>query len=81
MTQSTVRNLKRAAAIGASVATILVAVLGAVWAASADRAADRQQLQQQAERIEDHEARLRAVEQIAGDVKWMRGWMERRNGK
>jgi len=78
-------NAKRLAAIAASIATVLGLVLGAVWAASADRAGSHQQLHQQAQRIEDHERRLRSVErdlaQMAADVRWIRATMEKRDGK
>jgi septal ring factor EnvC (AmiA/AmiB activator) len=77
-------TIKRLAAIAASVVTVSAALLGAVWAASAEREGSRQQIEQQAGRIEDHEARLRSVEkdlgQIATDVRWIRASLEQGSG-
>ena len=60
--------------------TWALTIIGAVWAASADRASLAGQVQFSAEQIADHEARLRTLErqtsQIAGDVRWIRRTLE-----
>lgn len=56
-------------------------VVGAVWAASADRAVMWGQIRSQAAQTADHELRLRSVEkqaeQIAADVRWIRQTLEK----
>jgi hypothetical protein len=51
-------------------------IVGAVWAASADRTSLVRQVDATAARVDDHEARLRAIEkqtsEIAADVRWIR---------
>ena len=68
------------AAVAGSVATAAAVLLGAVWAASADRQGVGGQLEHQARQLEDHETRLRTIErhteQTAADVRWIRHRME-----
>ncbi len=56
-------------------------VIGAVWAASADRAGLGRSIEEHGQQIGDHEARLRGVEkdlhQVAADVRWIRQRMEK----
>ena len=55
-------------------------VIGAVWAASAERADVLHDLREQRNTVADHEARLRALEkqtsEIAADVRWIRQTLE-----
>lgn len=55
-------------------------VIGAVWAASAERADVRHELRAQQSALSDHEARLRVLEkqtsEIAADVRWIRQTLE-----
>jgi len=56
-------------------------VIGAVWAASAERADVLHELREQRNVATDHEARLRALEkqasEIAADVRWIRQTLEK----
>ncbi len=56
-------------------------VIGAVWAASAERADVRHELRAQQSTLADHEARLRVLEkqtgEIAADVRWIRQTLEK----
>jgi hypothetical protein len=56
-------------------------VIGAVWAASAERADVRHELREQKSALADHEARLRVLEkqtgEIAADVRWIRQTLEK----
>lgn len=55
-------------------------IVGAVWAASADRTSIVRQVDATVVRVDDHEARLRAIEkqttEIATDVRWIRNHIE-----
>ena len=55
-------------------------VIGAVWAVSAERADVQHELREQRSTMNDHEARLRALErqasEIAADVRWIRQTLE-----
>jgi hypothetical protein len=55
-------------------------VIGAVWAASAERADALHDLREQRNTVADHEARLRTLEkqtsEIAADVRWIRQTLE-----
>jgi len=57
-------------------------IIGAVWAASADRAAIGSRLESNTARLADHENRLRLLErqsaEIAADVKWIRKTLEQK---
>jgi len=56
-------------------------VIGAVWAASAERADVLHELREQRNVATDHEARLRALEkqasEVAADVRWIRQTLEK----
>ena len=56
-------------------------VIGAVWAASAERADVLHELREQRNTVADHEARLRALEkqanEVAADVRWIRQTLEK----
>jgi len=68
------------AAVGVLV-TWSLTLIGAVWAASADRASIADRLEANSHRITDHEQRLRVLEQqltqVSADVKWIRQTLER----
>jgi len=78
-------STKRLVTVVGPVVAGVFAVLGVVWAASADRAGVERTLRANEKRIEDHEERIRAVErdmpQVATDVKWIRKAIEKQNGK
>ena len=73
---------KGLAGVAGSAATAAAVLFGAVWAASADRSGLGETIREHEEQINDHEARLRAVEkdihQTAADVRWIRQAMEKR---
>ena len=56
-------------------------VIGAVWAASAERTDVLHELREQRNAVTDHEARLRALEkqasEVAADVRWIRQTLEK----
>ena len=56
-------------------------LIGAVWAASADRADVLHDLREQSAIVADHEARLRMLEkqagEVASDVRWIRQVLEK----
>jgi len=58
-------------------------IVGVAWALSADRTSVVRQIDATTLRVDDHEARLRAIEkqtaEIAADVRWIRSTLETRS--
>jgi len=67
--------------VAAIVVVWATSLMGAVWWTAADRTAALDQIEAAAVCIDDHEARLRALEnqtaQIAADIRWIRQHMEK----
>ena len=72
-------NGKKLTAV-AILVTWALTIIGAVWAASADRTSIATNVTANAQQLADHEARVRVLEkqtaQIASDVRWIRQAME-----
>ena len=81
MTVRSKHHLLRWVPVIAVLVTWSLTVIGAVWAASAERADVLHELREQRNVAADHEARLRALErqasEVAADVRWIRQTLEK----
>jgi len=65
-------------AIAAILLGWLSSIVGAAWWAGSDRTRVHMQIDANCGRLDDHEIRLRVVERIGADVRWIRQDLENR---